>query len=112
MRNAFASYEAMEAWDVSAEDDLPAAHDLLMRGLVDETGRYRSGGVGIFLGEQLVHMAPPAGRVPKLMANLLDWLENTNEHPLVAGCVFSLRVRVHPSFCRRPTGGWDGCGKP
>ena len=97
VRNAFATYEAMEHWDASVEEDLLAAHELLMRGLVDETGRYRSGGVGIFGGEQLVYMAPPADRVPKLMADLLDWLENTNEHPLVASCIFHYEFEfIHP----------------
>jgi len=97
VRNAFATYEAMEDWDASVEEDLLAAHELLMRGLVDETGRYRSGGVGIFRGQQLVHMAPPADRVPKLMADLLDWLENTNEHPLVASCIFHYEFEfIHP----------------
>lgn len=97
VRNAFVAYEAMEGWDASAEKDLLAAHDLLMRGLVDETGCYRSGGVGIFRGEQLVHMAPPANRVSKLMADLLEWLENTHEHPLVASCVFHYEFEfIHP----------------
>lgn len=97
VRNAFATYEAMKDWDASAEEDLLAAHELLMRGLVDETGQYRSGGVGIFQGEQLVHMAPPADRVPKLMADLLDWLATTHEHPLVASCVFHYEFKfIHP----------------
>jgi len=97
VRNAFATYEAMEGWDASAEEDLLAAHELLMRGLMDETGRYRSGGVGIFRGEQLVHMAPPADRVPELMADLLGWLENTKDHPLVASCVFHYELEfIHP----------------
>ena len=97
VRNAFATYEAMEDWDAGVEEDLLAAHELLMRGLVDETGRYRSGGIGIIRGEQLVHMAPPADRVPKLMADLLDWLENTNEHPLVASCIFHYEFEfIHP----------------
>jgi len=97
VRNAFATYEAMENWDASTEKDLLAAHELLMRGMVDETGRYRSGGVGIFRGEQLVHMAPPADRVPKLMTDLFDWLENTNEHPLMASCVFHYAFEfIHP----------------
>lgn len=97
VRNAFATYEAMEEWDASSEEDLFAAHELLMRGLVDETGRYRSGGVGIFRGERLVYMAPPADRVPKLMADLLDWLETTAEHPLVASCVFHYEFEfIHP----------------
>lgn len=97
VRNAYAAYEAMEGWDISAEKDLLAAHDLLMRGLVDETGCYRSGGVGIFRGEQLVHMAPPANRVPKLMADLLEWLKNTREHPLVTSCIFHYEFEfIHP----------------
>lgn len=97
VRNAFAAYEAMEEWDASSQEDLLVAHGLLMSALVDEYGQYRSGGVGIFRGEQLVHMAPPAHRVPKLMADLLDWLENTNEHPLVASCVFHYEFEfIHP----------------
>ncbi len=97
VRNAFATYEAMEEWQASSENDLLTAHELLMHGLVDETGRYRSGGVGIYRGEQLVHMAPPADRVPKLMADLLDWLATTNEHPLVASCIFHYEFEfIHP----------------
>ena len=71
VRNAFAAYEALEGWRAGSEQDLLSAHELLMRGLVDEAGCYRSGGVGIFQGKQLVHMAPPANRVPELMADLL-----------------------------------------
>lgn len=68
-----------------------------MRDLVDEAGRYRSGGIGIFRGKQRVQMAPPAGRVPRLMADLLDWLEYTNEHPLVASCIFHYEFEfIHP----------------
>jgi hypothetical protein len=58
---------------------LLAAHEFMMNGLVSEAGRYRSGGVGIFRGEQWVNTAPPADRVPKLMAKLLNWLENAGE---------------------------------
>jgi hypothetical protein len=97
VRNAFATYEAMEDWDAIVEEDLLAAHDLLMRGLVDETGRYRFGGVGIFRGEQLVHMAPPADRVPKLMADQLGWLVTTREHPLVTSCLLHYEFEfIHP----------------
>ena len=97
VRNAFATYEAMEEWEASSKEDLLAAHELLMHGLTDEPGRFRSGGVGIFRGEQLVHMAPPADRVPVLMADLLDWLVTTPEHPLVASCVFHYEFEfIHP----------------
>lgn len=62
-----------------------------------ELGKYRSGGVGIFQGEKLAHMAPPAARVPQLMADLLGWLKQTKEHPLVASCVFHYEFEfIHP----------------
>ena len=97
VRNAFAAYEALEAWSAHSEQDLLAAHATLMRGLVDETGRYRTGGVGVFRGAQLLHMAPPGGRVPILMADLLTWLSATNEHPLVTSCVFHYEFEfIHP----------------
>lgn len=97
VRNAFAAYEALEGWHASSERDLLSAHEVLMRGLMDEVGCYRSGGVGIFQGKQLVHMAPPANRVPQLMVDLLKWLATTTEHPLIAGCVFHYEFEfIHP----------------
>ena len=97
VRNAFAAYEAMEGWEPYSRKDLLAAHELLMAGLVDDAGVFRTGGVGIFRGKQLVHMAPPADRVQHLMDDLLNWLKHTDEHPLVAGCVFHYEfVFIHP----------------
>jgi Fic family protein len=97
VRNAFAAYDAMEAWKPTSQNDLLAAHGLLMEGLADEVGTYRFGGVGLFRGEQLVHMAPPAHRVRYLIADLLDWLERTDEHPLVASSVFHYEFEfIHP----------------
>ena len=45
-----------------------------MHGLVDDAGRFRAGGTGVYQGEQLVHMAPPASQVPRLMSDLLKWV--------------------------------------
>ncbi len=97
VRNAFAAYESMDKWNPSSRDDLLDAHRLLTAGLTDESGTFRSGGVGIFRGEHLVHMAPPAHRVPHLMDDLLHWLEKTTEHPLIAGCLVHYEMEfIHP----------------
>ncbi|MNS01624.1 Adenosine monophosphate-protein transferase SoFic [compost metagenome] len=97
VRNAFAAYEAMGDWVPTSEADLLSAHALLMTSLVEEVGKYRSGGVGIFQGEKLVHMAPPAARVPQLMDDLIGWLKETKDHPLVASCVFHYEFEfIHP----------------
>lgn len=97
VRNAFAAYEAMERWQPSSKNDLLAAHALLMGGLTDEAGRLRASSVGIFRGEQLIHMAPPARRVPRLVDDLLTWLKNTDVHPLVASCLLHSELEfIHP----------------
>lgn len=97
VRNAFAAYEAMDNWHPVSEADLLAAHGLLMSALVDQPGVYRCSGVGIFRGEHLVHMAPPADRVPYLMADLLDWLKRSEEHSLISSCLFHYELEfIHP----------------
>ena len=97
VRNAFAAYEALPHWSPTELDDLLIAHRLLMAGLVDEPGMFRRGGIGVFKDQQVVHVAPPAGRVPKLMADLLNWLKATPEHPLLAGGIFHYELEfIHP----------------
>lgn len=97
VRNAFAAYEAMDQWQPHSTKDLLAAHRLMMTGLVDHAGRYRSGSVGIAQGAKVVHLAPPAQRVPGLMKDLLGWLKRTDLHPLVASSVFHYELEfIHP----------------
>lgn len=97
VRNALSAYERLDHWRPEREADLLEAHGILMAGLLEEAGRYRSGGVGVMQGEQVIHMAPPAKRVPELMADLLDWLATCEEHPLIAGAVFHYEFEfIHP----------------
>lgn len=59
-RGALKAYEKMDAWNPSSLDDLLAAHGVLMAGLLDTPGAYRSGGAGIMKGTDVIHVAPPA----------------------------------------------------
>ena len=96
-RNAIAAYDLLPHWQAHREADLLAAHRQLMLGLVDDPGTYRRGGVGIYRDGALLHMAPPASRAPKLMADLLGWLAKGEAHPLIASCVFHYEFEfIHP----------------
>lgn len=97
VRNAIRAYELMPGWHKAKISDLLAAHKTLMIGLVDSPGVLRSGNVGIYRGTQVVHMAPPAAQVPRLIADLLSWLEQTDLHPLIASSVFHYEFEfIHP----------------
>ena len=97
VHNAFAAYEAMPTWKPHLKRDLLAAHKLLMTGLIENAGHYRSKSVGIAKGQKLVHLAPPAENVTGLMNDLLKWLKSTDAHPLIASSVFHYELEfIHP----------------
>lgn len=81
VRNAIAAYDRFDTWLPEVESDLLTAHGILMGGLIDKAGAYRCDGVGVMAGSQVVHMAPPADRVPALMCDLFYWLATSQDHP-------------------------------
>ncbi|EOS30392.1 hypothetical protein C807_01933 [Lachnospiraceae bacterium 28-4] len=97
VQNAYEAYELMLRLNPLSVDDLLKAHKLMMNGLVLENGRFRSGGVGVFEGEALIHMALPAQFVPEHIQNLLIWYEQSELHPLIKSAVFHYEFEfIHP----------------
>ena len=64
VKNAIKTYEMYPYLDAFKEEDLLKAHAQMMEAIIDHPGRYRHGGVGVFSEHGLVHMEPPADRVP------------------------------------------------
>ena len=96
-RNAIKAYDQYRQWDPASEVDLLQAHQILMAGLLDAPGQYRRTGVGVMGGGVIHHIGPPAEYVPQHMANLLAWLGDTDEHPLIASSVFHYEFEfIHP----------------
>ncbi|MGI9273655.1 MAG: Fic family protein [Endozoicomonas sp.] len=97
VENAFAAYDLLPTLNHASANDLFATHALLMKGLTEQVGSWRDKGVGIYRENQLVHMPPPALQVPRLMSELLSWVESTDVHPLIASCVFHYEFEfIHP----------------
>jgi len=97
VRNAIKTYDSFPEWSPESEKDLLAAHRMMMEGLIDEVGVFRHGRVGVFSGMQVIHLAPPADRVPFLIRDLLEWLEKSEDHPLVKSSVFHYEFEfIHP----------------
>ena len=97
VKNAIATYDLYPSLNPFKVKDLLRAHGVMMRALIDDAGRFRNSGVGVFEGNRCVHMAPPPMRVPALMGELFDWLKRSQDHLLVRSCVFHFEFEyIHP----------------
>ena len=97
VKNAIDAYNILFELNPYSESDLLKAHKLLTTDIVNESGIYRNGGVGVFNGSHCLHMAPPASMVPSLIRNLLSWVKTTKTHPLISSCVFHYEFEfIHP----------------
>lgn len=111
VHGAVSAYEKLDTWQPHKLDDMLSAHAILMRDLVEKPGSLRTGGVGVFQGNRVVHMAPPAHLVHEHLKKLLGWLEKTDEHPLVSSCVFHYEFEfIHP-FVRTGMVEWGVFGR-
>lgn len=96
-QNAYEAYDALSTMDPYSLDDLLMAHKFMMNGLIKDAGRFRTGNVGVFDGERLIHAGTPARYVPEVMQDLFGWIKNTDVHPLIASCVFHYEFEfIHP----------------
>jgi len=97
VKNAYEAYEIMTKMDPYSVKDLLKAHKIMMAGLVKEAGVFRSKGVGVYAGDQLIHAGTPAKYVPDLVGQLFDWLKRSKLHPLVKSCIFHYEFEfIHP----------------
>ena len=97
VKNALEAYDLLLALNPYSEEDLLKAHRLMMNELVMSNGKFRTSGVGIYDGEKVVHIAPPANIVPKLISDLFEWLRESDVHPLIKSCVFHYEFEfIHP----------------
>lgn len=97
VKNAYLAYEQLLTLNPLSVDDLLKGHAILMAGLVEDAGCFRTGGVGVFKGDRVVHIAPPANLVQEQIGSLLHWVETTDSHPLIKSIVFHYEFEfIHP----------------
>lgn len=70
---------------------------MLMINLLNNAGSYRHSNVGVGGKDGVTHVAPPPNMVPKLMGELFEWLQNSDEHILIKSCIFHYEFEfIHP----------------
>src|SRR3989338_3482669 len=97
VKNAIKVYENFKNFDPLKIKDLLKAHGILMHGLIDEAGTFRSSSVGILKGKEVAHVAPQAKRVYPLMEDLFSFLRKNNTPWILKACIFHYELEfIHP----------------
>ena len=86
------AYKLLENYKCHKLQDLLKAHSLMMKGILKSAGSFRT--VQVVVGE---HVPPVPMMLSKLMEDLFEWLEQSDEHPLIKSCVFHYEFEfIHP----------------
>lgn len=98
VKNAYEIYERLDELDPYSVDDLLTAHGIMTRGLVEESGMFRTRPVGVVDQEgHVLHFGTLPQYVPDLVMELLDWVKNSDVHMLIRSCVFHYELEmIHP----------------
>lgn len=98
VKNAYEIYERLDELDPYYVDDLMTAHGIMTRGLVDESGMFRTRPVGVVDQEgHVLHFGTLPQYVPDLVMELLDWVKSSDVHMLIRSCVFHYEFElIHP----------------
>lgn len=98
VKNAYEIYDRLDELDPYSLTDLLTAHGIMTRGLVEESGVFRSRPVGVVDQEgNILHFGTLPKYVPNLVEELLNWTKNSDLHMLIRSCVFHYELElIHP----------------
>jgi len=97
VKGAIKAYECLSTFQPNSIEDLLSAHGMMMSDILINAGKFRQKAVGIHKGNIIHHVAPPAHQVSGLMADLLNWIGSSNDHPLITSSVFHYEFEfIHP----------------
>jgi Fic family protein len=97
VKNAYEAYDKIMTFDPYAVSDFLKAHKLMTYGLVEESGRFRNGDVGVFDGDVVVHVGARPQFVPQLIEDLFEWAKETELHPVLKSAILHYEIEtIHP----------------
>ncbi|MEO1518268.1 MAG: Fic family protein [Bacteroidota bacterium] len=95
--NAIEVYNSLHKFNPKSLASFLRAHKVLMKDLIDSPGRLRTKAVGIFKGDKVSHIAPPAENLDHLMRQLFDYYNKSEDLILIKSCVMHYEIEfIHP----------------
>ena len=98
VKNAYEIYDHLNQLNPYSVEDLLSANLVMMRGLIEEAGEFRSRPVGVVDSEgNILHFGTLPQYVPSLVEQLMDWTQSSPLPMLIKSCVFHYEFEViHP----------------
>ena len=98
VRNVIALYESISSFKAESVKDFLKANSILMKGIIESSGKFRSKNVGVLKGQVVKHVAPKPSMVPELIADLFEWVKKEKElHLLIKSCIVHYEIEfIHP----------------
>lgn len=98
VKNAIRVYERTDDYNPVSEKSFLLAHGQMMKDLIPDAGKWRSKGIGVVEGERVIHVAPPASRIPHLMKELFECLRSCKEEDfLITSSMLHYEIEfIHP----------------
>lgn len=97
VQNAIKLYDEIRFFNPYKLQDINKAHGILMDGLVEKPGKFRTKNVGIVKGSKVEHLAPSGDMVNGLMKDLFAYLKDDSDLVLIKSCVFHYELEfIHP----------------
>ena len=97
VKNAYEAYDKIMTFDPYSIGHFLKAHQLMMDSLVNESGSFRRGDVGVFDGDVAIHIGARPQFVPQLMEELFGWAKESGLHPVLKSAILHYEIEtIHP----------------
>ncbi len=96
-QNANRVYEQAGSINPHTVQSMLQAHGYLMKDILPDAGKWRTGSVGIMKGSNVSHFGPKAKFVQGMIKDLLKWVRSSETSPLITSSVFHHQFElIHP----------------
>lgn len=99
VKNAYEIYEILDTLNPYSIDDLLKAHSVMTKGLVEESGIFRTKPVGIVDSNsgEVIHLGTLPNYVPQAVEGLMNWLKDGDLNNIIKSCIFHFEFEsIHP----------------
>lgn len=97
VKNAYETHDEIINFNPYDVKDFLKAQELMTQGLVEESGKFRSGDVGVFDGDVAVHIGARPQFVPVLIKDLFEWAKKSDLHPVLKSAILHYEIEtIHP----------------